>query len=30
MSALFSALAALFVGDLQRDRVVPASGYPQR
>ena len=27
MSALFSALAALFVGDLQRDRVVPASGY---
>lgn len=23
----FSALAALFVGDLQRDRVVPASGY---
>ena len=25
--ALFSALAALFVGDLQRDRVVPASGY---
>lgn len=27
MSTLFSALAALFVGDLQRDRVVPASGY---
>jgi cell division transport system permease protein len=27
MSALFSALAALFVGDLQGDRVVPASGY---
>jgi cell division transport system permease protein len=27
MNALFSALAALFVGDLQRDRVVPASGY---
>jgi len=27
MSALLSALAALFVGDLQRDRVVPASGY---
>jgi len=27
MSALFSSLAALFVGDLQRDRVVPASGY---
>ena len=27
LSALFSALAALFVGDLQRDRVVPASGY---
>jgi cell division transport system permease protein len=27
MSALFSTLAALFVGDLQGDRVVPASGY---
>ena len=27
MSTLFSAIAALFVGDLQRDRVVPASGY---
>jgi len=27
MNALFSALTALFVGDLQRDRVVPASGY---
>ena len=27
MSALLSALAALFVGDLQRDHVVPASGY---
>jgi len=27
MSARFSALATLFVGDLQRDRVVPASGY---
>ncbi len=27
MSVRFSALATLFVGDLQRDRVVPASGY---